>query len=267
MFKAARLEKIREIIMDKKQIDVSTLSQMLSVTEVTIRSDLETLANEGFIKKTHGGATFNDSFLPTVRFTSSISSNNPEENKDEEFVAQIAAYLIKDRDVVFLGAGNTCTCIAKILMDRQNIIVVTNNLNVANVLAENPKIQVIVTGGNLDGKSMSLVGEIVNKALEGLFISKSFISVSGVDLNNGFTVDSLGELNVDKHIIGISKELVIVADRSKFDLTSFVHLGPLKMTKKVITNENIPGDYKSYFFNEGIQIFTSYNIENMNEVN
>ena len=263
MFGAARLEKIKEIVKEKKQIDVSTLSSILSVTEVTVRKDLEKLEQEGFIVKTHGGAIFNDKNVPEMKQNESLNANNIELYEEKIMIGEIASYMIKDKDSIFLGSGTTCYCIAKALRENRNIKIniVTNNLSIANILCDINNINVILTGGNLSGQTMALTGEMVQKTLEGIFVDKAFISVSGVHISNGFTVSSTEEMNVYRTVMNISKELIIVADYSKFDRTSFIKLGAANIAKRIITNENIPIEYKAHFFEQEIQIFTSYEID------
>ena len=260
MFKAARLQKIKDIIQEQKQADVTALSSMLAVTEVTIRNDLDTLQKEGFIIKTHGGALLNEKFYKQNGF-SYEDVHNISYNKHKEHIGLIAANMVNEKDAIYLGSGITCFNIAKALKNRKNINIVTNNVHVLNILSEQPSINIILTGGNFSHSIYALTGEMVQQSLKGIFIDKAFISVSGIHMQNGFTVSSLEELNVYRTIMNISRETIITADYTKFDVTSFVKLGPFSITNKVITNENIPSEYKSYFFEEGIQIFTSYDIK------
>ena len=261
MFGAARLQRIREVIAEKKHIDVSTLSSMLSVTEVTIRKDLEKLESEGFIIKTHGGAILNGDHTNNI---SSAVDIHPAAQYDENksTIGTIAAHLIKEGEYIFVGPGTTCYYVALALKDKKNINIVTNNISVVNALANNSSINVIVTGGNLQGNSMTLTGEVAINMLEGIFIDKAIISVTGVHIDNGYTISNMDDINIYRTIINISKELIIVADGTKFDKTSFIKLGNLDIAKKVVTNENVPREFKAYFFQKGIQIFTSYEIEN-----
>ncbi|KJS50567.1 DeoR/GlpR family DNA-binding transcription regulator [Desulfosporosinus sp. BICA1-9] len=258
MFGAARLKKIKDIIYEKKQVNVSTLSSMLSVTEVTIRSDIKKLELEGFIIKTHGGATLNEKLYLEIQ--EERLPRGTEYDRNKEIIGEIAAHIVKEHEAIFLGEGSTCYFIAKALKNKRNITVVTNNLNIANVLAENSSINLILTGGNLVGDTMSLTGEIIQRALKGIFVDKAFISVNGVHITNGFTVSNIEQLNVFRTISNIAKELIVAADCTKFGKTTFAQLGSLLIAKKIITNEDIPNEYKAYFFEEGIQIFTSYEI-------
>ena len=88
------------------------------------------------------------------------------------------------------------------------------------------------------------------------------MGVAGIDFNGGYTIYHASELNVYNKIKSMCKEFIIAADYTKFNNVSFMRIGPLDIADAVITNENIPDDYKTYFFEHGVKIFTSYNIKN-----
>ncbi|MGI5850284.1 MAG: DeoR/GlpR family DNA-binding transcription regulator, partial [Christensenellales bacterium] len=255
MFKAARIQAIKDIITERKQADVATLSSILGVSEVTIRKDLDELQDIGIIIKTHGGALYNEKFHDTEEI------NGVPYNKDKEYIGLIAAQMVKERNDIFLGPGGTCYYIAKALKEKRNIKVVTNNRLVLNVLAESPYVDVILTGGQFNSGINAMTGDMVHKALKDILLDKAFISVSGVHLKYGYMVSNEEELKIYKTIINIAKEVIIVADHTKFNTTSFLKLGPINIVNKIITNKNIPANYKTVFFEEGIQIFTSYDIK------
>jgi len=263
MFKAARLEKIKEILLERKQVDVQTLSSLLNVSTVTIRSDLEELEKIGFLVRMHGGALLNttDTVIQKEQAKGFFVGSNVEYSKAKEEIGQIAAQFINS-DWIFLGSGTTCYYIARALIDRQNLNVLTNNLLVAFELCKNPGANVIMTGGTLSHKTLNLGGEIFGAYLQSINISKAFISVAGIDLNSAYTVSTAGEFNVFRVIRKISKELFIVADSSKFDKVAFIKVGELDAADAIITNKGVSATYKEYYFNHDIRIFTSYDINN-----
>lgn len=261
MFKAARLAKIKEVILDRGQVDVGTLSALLNVSDVTIRSDLELLEKEKFIYRTYGGAVLNEDYSKQKSMQDNVTGNGLEYDRNKEYIGQIAAELVRDNEWIFIGQGTTCFYVAKALLYRENVNVVTNNLYVAGVLSQNRNSNVVVTGGNLMHAQMSLTGDMFLKSLKNIFIAKAFTGVGGIDFESGYTVSNMQEYNMYNWIKKISKEMVIVADYTKFGQTSLMSIGPLTSSDTVITNENIPEEYKSYFFKNGVKIFTSYRIK------
>jgi len=260
MFKAARQAKIKEILLDRKQVNVQTLSSLLNVSTVTIRSDLEELEAMGFITRMHGGASLNDSIIQQEQAKGFIVGTTVEYDKAKESVGIIASHFIKNNEWVFLGSGTTCYYIARALVNRQNLNVITNNLLVAFELSKNPGANVIMTGGTLSHDTYNLGGEMFAEYLQTINISKAFISVAGIDLNYAYTVSTAGEFNVFQVIRRISRELFIVADSSKFDKAAFKKVGELTAANAIITNKGVSDAYKEYFFNHDIRIFTSYDI-------
>jgi len=256
MFAIERLSKIKEILYKQKRVDVVELSELFSVTEVTIRRDLDKLEQEGFLIKTYGGAGINeDSFKNPL-------AQDYEDSMIEEkrMIGKIAAQMIESGEAVFLGSGTTCLEIARNIKNKK-ITVVTNDLLIGYELRESIGIKVIVTGGDLIQSTTTLVGGFALQALKGIFINKAFIGVKGVNFTSGYTVETYEEVMVIQQIRNISNEIVIVGDHSKFDSTAFARLGDLQMAKKVITNKQVPNEYKKYFFEHQIKLYTTFEFE------
>ncbi|MEA5002528.1 MAG: DeoR/GlpR family DNA-binding transcription regulator, partial [Christensenella sp.] len=260
MFKAERLQKIKKIIFERKQVDVSTLSSLLNVSDVTIRNDLEQLEKTGFIIRMHGGAVLNESTTQQDHDNDALSLKNIVYNKDKEEIGKIAASLIKEKEWVFLGPGSTCYFIAKELMQRKNINVMTNNFYVVNALFENPAINLVVAGGTANHERCCTFGDIFAKSIESIFFSKAFFTVGGVDLNAGYTSVDSNEAELIKTIAQKTKELILAVDHTKFDNIAFMQAGDLGMANTVISNNKMPEAYKQYYSENGIRAFTSYDL-------
>jgi len=256
MFAIERQNKIKEILFKDKRVDVSRLSELFDVTEVTIRRDLDKLEQEGFLIKTYGGAVLNEDLLQK-----SIPEEAEDEvNEDKKMIGKIAAQMIENGEAVFIGPGTTCLEIAKKIKDKK-ITVVTNDLIIALELKDNPGVKVIVTGGDLIQSTSMLVGRFAHQALDGIYINKAFIGVKGVNFDSGYTLDRYEEAMFIQEVAKISKEIIIVADHTKFYKTAFARLGELTMAKKLVTNKEISSEYKSYFFEHAIKLYTTYEFE------
>lgn len=261
MFKAARLAKIKEILIDRNQIDVQTLSTLLNVSSVTIRNDLEILEQQGYLRRTHGGAILNSTDNAQRELSRSPLQLNIEFDKYRDEIAQIAAQIIGDDEWIYIGPGLTCAYIVKHLNPHNHYNIITNNLIAASSIGSSASSNVILTGGILDVKNGYLTGDMLDSALKNIHVSKAFFSVGGVDLANGYSVSTYGEKSLFEKLCQISSQLIILADHQKFNRMSFLRIGDLKMAKTLISNENIPDDYKAYFFENGIQLFTTYDIK------
>ncbi len=256
MFAIERQNRIKEILYKEKRVDVFELSELFSVTEVTIRRDLDKLEQEGFLIKTYGGAVLNEESIQKASLPVSEDSLQGE----KKMIGKIASQMIETGEAIFLSPGTTCLEIARNIKDRR-VTVVTNDLMIAYELKDSVGIKVIVTGGDLIQSSSTLVGGFALQALNGIYINKAFVGVKGVNFDSGYTVDSYEEVMVIQEVKKISNEIIAVADYTKFNRTAFARLGDLNMAKKVITNKQVPNEYKKHFFEHAIKLYTTFEFE------
>lgn len=258
MIKAVRLSKIKEIMLERGHVDVTALSSLLNVSEVTIRSDLEQLEQENFLQRTHGGAVIREEVNQSGPESFCLSEADISHISDKKYIAGIAADLVKPGSWVFIGPGTTCYYIGCALTKKQNVHIVTNNLFVP--FRQGGMNQVLITGGNLNQERMSLEGDLFFRSLENLHFSYAFFSVSGISLENGMTVNGSDDIMMINRLREISSRLIVAADHSKFDQTDFMRVGDIDMPDTIITNQNIDDKYKSYCYDHNIQLFTSYRL-------
>ena len=261
MFKAERKRRIKEIIFDRKQIDVATLSKLLNVTEATIRNDFEELEQEGYITRYHGGATLNSVSTQEEEVNSHLSGNVVKYDKSKEEIGVIASNLITDREWVFLRPGTTSYYIAKALVSRNDIKVFTNNLLVSNILCNNSTIQIHFLGGRIDNKGLYTIPNDINTDLHNIYLSKCFFSVDGADLDAGYTLSDTNVLDIIKAISARCKQTHYAVDGSKFGQRAFMKLGNLDLAQNIITNDTIADQYKKYYIEHGIRVYTSYDLK------
>lgn len=251
-----RLNIIKYYIRQNKKVHVSTLSKMLSVSETTIRSDLAQLELEGFVKRYHGGAILKEDNLSNI--ISTIDEADPV-MMEKSYIADVAAEIIEDRDVIFLGHGYSCWQIAKRIKKKQNLSVVTNNIYVLYELSCADNIDLVITGGNVQKRegSVFLTGIYSLNVLEKILINKAFISPLGVSMSNGYTIDDEDQLELYNKVKNVADELIILADYSKFNKTYMISFLPINSGVKIITNENIPFGYKEFFNKNSIQFYNT----------
>jgi len=257
MFAAEREKKIKEMLLEYKHVDVNTLCTLLSCSLATVRRDLDRLENEGFLTKAYGGAILNEENEQGVP-----SPQDEDPNMDAKMqVARIASNLILDGDVIFLGPGNTCVCLAKHLKNKQNLVVVTNNLNAAIELMGFPRINVIVVGGSLEEVLpgyASTSGDHAIGFLSQIRISKAFISVDGVSMEYGYSTNLFSQAELNRSILRQAKTSYVVADSSKFGVSALMKVADITDIDNVITNVDISAEYKEFFFTNKVKLYTSF---------
>ena len=257
MFAPERIRIIKGILVQKKHTNVSDLSTLLNVSEVTIRRDLEKLESEAFLTRTHGGAIINENIPQEEETYSQVLDDSFLEERNH--IASIAVHTIEDNDIILLSPGPTNLIIARKLSEKKNITVLTNDLNIASEFSSANNVKVILTGGDLDLTSMTLSGKLAEENIKNFFVSKAYIEVEGISTVRGYTVQSIDKAAIIKEMINITREIIIIGTYNCFDNIGFSQIGPLPLANKVITNPSIPDEYKNYYFENKIQLFTAFN--------
>jgi DeoR/GlpR family transcriptional regulator of sugar metabolism len=236
MFDLERQQKIVNIIEKRIRVRVSELSEMLGVSEATVRRDLDKLHNRGLVQRIHGGALIsekNSSGLPVLARKTEMAA-------EKERIGCLAASLIQDGETIFIGSGTTTLEVVRNLIGRKNLIVITNALTVINVLAQQDEIELITTGGMLRFSELSFVGHLAEQALHELRPQKVIIGIPAISPEYGLTGDFLPEVSTDRFIIHSAPEVILVADHTKFGKIATAFIAPVTAVHKLITDKDIP---------------------------
>ncbi|UPT59435.1 DeoR family transcriptional regulator [Geobacillus thermoleovorans] len=233
MLAAERQQKIVEIVNERLSVRVSELSKLFSVTEETIRRDLEKLEKENKLKRSHGGAI-------SIRHESEIDFSEREITNaaEKKAIAQEAVKFIKSGDRIILDASTTAWYLAKALPDIP-LTVLTNSIKVAIELSKKEKIQVISTGGMLSPRSLSYVGPLAERSLETYHVDKAFLSCKGIHLESGLSESNEWQALLKKKMMSIADQVILMADSSKFGVRTFVHMADLDCIHHLITDDQI----------------------------
>ena len=245
--------KILELIREDGHAKVQDLSKIFGVTDVTIRQDLETLEEMGYVQREHGGAFLKDvgSFAKTGQV---MNQTNLQEKKD---IALKAVSFIQEGDSIILDSGSTTTEIAKLMMKYKSLTVITNALNIALIIGENPGINLIVTGGEFKAPTLSLTGQMAADSFKGLHANKLFLATAGISSNLNLTYPSLSDLLVKSTMIKSAEHVFLVADSSKLGICAFASLGPISLVDTFITDKKIKDTDKARMEEAGINVLIS----------
>ena len=231
---AERLERIRALLLAHGAVRVTALSKELNVSEVTIRSDLARLEQEGFARRTHGGAVL----ARGTRFERPFAEQQARFREEKQRIGAAAAKLIEDGDTVILDVGTTTTEIARHLPQVSNLVVVTSALNIALELERYPGVTVVVTGGTLRPMQHSLVNPLGTVLLSQIHADKLFLGCNGVSAEKGITNSNMQEAEIKRAMIAAAKRVIVVADSSKIGAVAAAHVAPLSAIHQVITDTN-----------------------------
>jgi DeoR family transcriptional regulator of aga operon len=236
MLSEERQREILEILNREGRVLVVDLATHFDTSQVTIRKDLEILHMKGRIHRTHGGAlSVRESALedPTLREKEKLH------RKEKLRIAEAAARMVTEGQVVILDSGTTTTAIARALRNFQNLTIITNAVNIAAELSGS-NLEVILTGGNLRKNSFSLVGPLAEETLRRLNADILFLGVDGFDVQYGLSTPNILEAKVNRAMMDASKVAVAVCDSSKFGKRSLSLIAPPSALQMVITDRGIP---------------------------
>lgn len=231
------------------QVNVARLSKELSVTEVTIRNDLARLEQKKMLIRARGGAIKVD----RVGADFTLSDKNKQRHEQKSRIGKAAAALIEDGDTVIFDSGTTTSELTKQL-ENKTITVITNALNVVSQLAESENVTVIVPGGFLRKKSLSLVGGAAEDSLRNYFCDKLFLAVDGISADFGLSTPNVEEAHLNRIMISISKQVIVVTDSSKFNKRSLAFIAAIGEIDTIITDEGIPAEERTKLENAGVEV-------------
>lgn len=226
------------VIRGRAFVRVADLSSMFGISEVTVRSDLDALAERGLVGRVHGGAMGRSPH----RLERSFEETQGEFAAEKDHIGRAAAQLVADGDTIILDVGTTTAAVARALVARaelRGVIVFTNALNVAIELeAATPPLTVVVTGGTLRPLQHSLVDPLGALILERITVNTVFLGCNGVDPTGGITSTNLPEGEMKRRMLKAARRRVVVADGSKVGEVELAHLCGVDDVDALVTGES-----------------------------
>lgn len=245
-----RRRKILEWLQEEGSARVRDLSAAFEVSEATIRQDLERLEADGYISREHGGA-----FLKTLpRQVETLSLQHLENMDKKRKIGMRAASLVGDGETIILDAGSTTTEVAHGLLQRRELTVITNALNIALILGAVPGFAVHMPGGQFKAPTLSLSGDKSVEYFRDILSGKLFLATAGVSLEAGLTYPSFADLQLKQAMIKAAQHVYLVADSTKINRTSFTRLGTLDVIHSFITDDGIRDEDAREFERRGIEL-------------
>jgi len=218
------------------QVSVPDLARDLGVTQSTIRRDLARLALDGSVVRTYGGAAMPGAAMPR---------RDDATAEAKRAISAAAAELIEDGQTVAISSGSTTLELARRLVDRR-LTVITNALDVANVLLDREGIELIVLGGVVRPRMHSMLGHLAELALGELRADTLFMGIGAIDPERGLMNDSVPEIITDRALRASSRNCVVLADATKFCQVAPAFVFGLDQVNTVVTDASIdPADVSS----------------------
>jgi Transcriptional regulators of sugar metabolism len=245
-----RHEKIIEILKQNGSVSVSSLTEKLGVSEVTIRKDLSMLEQRKKLHRTHGGAILASPFISDRH----VSEKEKQNIDEKQAIGAAAATHITKNDSILIASGTTVLYFAREIEPKSHLTVVTASVNVTSVLSQLKDIDVIQLGGIVRFSSLSVVGPFAEQMLDNFNCSKLFMGVDGIDLSFGLTTTNALEASLNKMMINCCQRLVVLADSTKFGRRGFSKICDLEAVDEIITDDKTPARSIQELEERGIKV-------------
>lgn len=232
------------------KVQVHSLAERFGVTTETIRRDLDRLEKEGRLRKVYGGAVRIRAEVEEPTFVKR-SLMNP---LDKQAIGRLAASLIQDGETVILDNGTTTLEIMRQLKDRSHVTVITNSVPILNCALEQFQGKIIFTGGEVTAAYQASVGITAHELLGQFKVNKAFISAGGLSLPGGITDYHLEEALISRKMMERAEESILVADHSKFGVTTFAQIAPMEQISMVLTDSGCSKEWKDTFARLDIEL-------------
>lgn len=237
------------IVNDRTKIDVNELAELLSVSKVTIRKDLDRLEAKGLLQRKHGYAMMNN-----VDDISYRLANNYEVKKK---IAQLAAQSVHDNETIMIESGSTCALLAEeIAAAKENVTIITNSFFIASLVGKYNSVRIELLGGSYQSESQVTVGPIAKQNLADFFVDKLFIGTDGFDRDAGFFGNDIMRAEMVQTMAKSSKHVIILTDSSKFKEKSFVKQFNVQAIHEVYTDSGLDDETSVFLSDQGIRLHT-----------
>jgi DeoR family fructose operon transcriptional repressor len=246
---AERHRRIQQLLRERQVVRVSALAELLGVSEVTVRRDLETLERRGLLERTHGGAVLTQRVYGEAAYFEAVSAN-PGEKK---VIGATAARLVEPGDAIYLNGGTTTLEVFR-HVEVPAVKVITNHVGVALESADRD-IELVLVGGHYRAPSNSVVGPFATEALRRTYAHRAFLGVEGVSVRSGLTTPVAAEAEIARLMISQTRgEVVVVADHSKMGKVADFAIADLDEVDRLVVDDGLEDEYRKRLVEAGISV-------------
>lgn len=243
-----RQREMVDLVRQQGFVAIEALAEHFGVTSQTIRRDVNALCRGGLLRRYHGGAG-----LPSSVENEAYTARRVQRRAEKQRIARALARQIPNQASVFMTLGTTTEEVARALMDHRGLRVITNNLHVANILADNQDCEVIVAGGVLRSRDRGIVGEATVEFIGQFKVDIGLIGISGIEADGTLRDFDFREVKVARTIIEHSREVWLAADASKFNRQAMVELAHLSQIDRLFTDEPLRAPFEQIVADSGVK--------------
>ena len=228
---AKRHAELLQLLLSRGQMSVRELAAYFEISDDTVRRDLDLLASQGLLTRTHGGAV---AITALVHRDSTFMQRMGTRTQEKKRIADAAIELIEDGETLLINGGSTTRLFAAQLR-RRNITVVTNNLSVPGTLPAEVARDVYILGGHYKEDAQVTIGPVVASGVP-ISVDTAIIGVGGITTREGLTTTVLEEASMIASMIAVARRTIVLADASKLGKCSFAQIGPLSSMQILISD-------------------------------
>ncbi len=238
-----------EVVRERGTATVEALAEQFGVTLQTVRRDVKLLSDAGLLARFHGGVRVPSSTTENIAYRQRQQLNDDAKRR----IASAVARQVPEGCSLILNIGTTTEAVAHALMKHKGLRVITNNLNVAAILADNADCEVIVAGGVVRQRDRGIVGEATVDFIRQFRVDIALIGISGIEADGTLRDYDYREVKVARAIIEQSREVWLAADHSKFNRPAMVELGRLSQVDMLFTDQEPPSPFPALIAEAGVQ--------------
>ena len=250
LYMAERRQEILQRLHNAGRVSVVELSQAFDVSEVTIRTDLQALAEQNLIVRTHGGAILASDDEPDL----ALSSRQEQQIQQKGHIGLAAAQMVQEGEAIYLDSSSTALAIAQYLPEGRSITVITSSLAVAQALRETVGITIVMPGGVVQNDTASLIGPDGLAYLSKVNIQKGFFGSHGIAILEGLTDISVGIAAAKQPIVAMCRQVIAVVDATKWDRVGLVSFAQISDIDTVLTDEHAPPELVEHVRALGVEV-------------
>jgi len=239
-------------VRSRGSVSVEALAEQFGVTLQTVRRDVKLLSDAGLLARFHGGVRVPSSTTENIAYRQRQLLNQQAKQR----IARAVAAAVPDGCSMIINIGTTTEAIARELLHRKGLRVITNNLNVAAILSDNPECEVIVAGGIVRSRDRGIVGEATVDFIHQFKVDIGLIGISGIEADGSLRDFDYREVKVARAIIEHSREVWVAADHSKFNRPAMVELARFDQIDMLFTDLAPPPPFPALLAAAGVQCLT-----------
>lgn len=244
-----REEYILHLLETNRRVSTERFCEVLGLAPSTIRRQLSDMEERGLLIRTHGGAVGIDAGRE-IPLGQKVSINT----RNKRLIASTARGYIQDGDTIALGGGTTILELCYMLMDLKKAVVLTDSITAANILIENPNIELWINGGIVHKKAGYIIGPNATTVFETIQIDKTFLGAECIDFEKGIYSAAFANANVEQTMASVGRKVFVLADSSKMNRQSTVPFLPLKKVDYIITDQDCDPDYIQSIQRHGVEM-------------